>query len=77
MKKLLPILGMVIIVAGVYMGVRYISTMIHYACLNPVEDCPPPFRGLAEIGYYGTGGSLIPVFDAKFERLQSAPLKEQ
>lgn len=74
---MITIFGIVVIVIGVYTGVRYISTMIHYACLNPVEDCPPPFRGLADLGYYATGGSLVPLFDSKFQHLKSLPLKEQ
>lgn len=77
MKKVVAWIGVIIIVAGIYTGVRYVSTMIHYACANPLEDCPPPFYGLAEIGYYGTGGSLIPLFDAQFEHLKRAPLKQQ
>lgn len=77
MNKIVAVIGILVIVAGVYMGVRYVATMIHYACANPLEDCPPPFYGLAEIGYYGTGGSLIPLFDARFEHLQRAPLREQ
>lgn len=76
MERFTRIFGLVIIIAGMYCGVRYISTMIHYACANPLEDCPPPFHLLAEIGYYGTGGSLLPVFDTKFEHLQSAPLRQ-
>lgn len=77
MNRFIALMGIVVIVAGVYMGVRYISTMIHYGCLNPLEDCPPPFKGLADIGYYATGGPLVPVFDSKFEHLQRAPLREQ
>lgn len=77
MERFIKIVGLLVIIAGIYMGVRYVSTMIHYACANPLEDCPPPFKGLADLGYYTTGGSLIPVFDAKFEHLQRAPLKNQ
>lgn len=77
MERFLKIVAIIIIILGLYSGVRYISTMIHYACANPLEDCPPPFYGLAQIGYYGTGGSLIPVFDAKFKHLETAPLKNQ
>lgn len=77
MQRIVTILGIIVIVVGVYTGVRYVSTMIHYACANPLEDCPPPFYGLAQIGYYGTGGGLIPVFDAKFRHLESAPLRER
>lgn len=77
MNRFVAALGIIIIVLGVYTGVRYVSTMIHYACANPLEDCPPPFYGLAEIGYYGTGGKFIPLFDSKFEHLQRESLKNQ
>ena len=77
MNKFVAWIGIIIIVVGVYSGVRYVSTMIHYACLNPLEDCPPPFRGLADLGYYATGGSLIPLFDSTFEHLERTPLKTQ
>lgn len=70
MEKFLKVFGIVVIVAGVFLGVRYVSTNVHYACANPAEDCPPPLYGLAQIGYYSTGGSLIPLFDAKFKHLQ-------
>ena len=77
MERFIKIFGLIVIVGGVFIGVRYISTMIHYACANPLEDCPPPFRVLADLGYYTTGGSLIPVFDSTFEHLQREPLKNQ
>lgn len=77
MTRFISIFGIIVIVVGMYTGVRYVSTMIHYACANPLEDCPPPFYGLAEIGYYGAGGKFIPVFDSKFEHLQREPLKNQ
>lgn len=77
MNRFIAVLGIIIIVLGVYTGVRYVSTMIHYACANPLEDCPPPFYGLAEIGYYGTGGKFIPLFDSRFEHLEREPLKNQ
>lgn len=71
MERFLKVAGLVIIVLGIYMGVRYLSTMIHYGCLNPAEDCPPPFLGLAEIGYYATGGSLVPFYESTFKHLQT------
>lgn len=77
MTRFISIFGIIVIVLGMYAGVRYVATMIHYACANPLEDCPPPFYGLAQIGYYGTGGKFIPVFDSKFEHLQREPLKNQ
>lgn len=77
MHRFISVIGIVVIVVGMYIGVRYVSTMIHYACANPLEDCPPPFQGLADMGYYGTGGKFIPVFDSRFEHLQREPLKNQ
>gem|GEM_PF-1290638 len=77
MERFIKVVGIIVIVVGIYTGVRYVSTMIHHACANPLEDCPPPFHGLAEIGYYGTGGKFIPVFDSRFKHLESAPLREQ
>lgn len=60
MSRFFTILFVLIIVAGSYIGVRYVSAVIHYACAVPEEDCPPPFYGAAEIGWYLTGGSLVP-----------------
>lgn len=77
MTRFISIFGIIVIVLGMYAGVRYVATMIHYVCANPLEDCPPPFYDLAQIGYYGTGGKFIPVFDSKFEHLQREPLKNQ
>ncbi len=70
MERFVKIFGLIVIVVGIYMGVRYISTIIHYTCANTAEDCPPPFYILAQIGYYSTGGSLVPFFETKFQHLQ-------
>lgn len=51
-------ISVIIIVGGLFLGVRYLGSVIHYACLVPLEDCPPPFKGLADIAFYGTGGEL-------------------
>lgn len=60
MARYLKILAVVVIVLGCYAGVRYLGTFIHDACTAPQEDCPPPFRILGELGYYATGGALVP-----------------
>jgi hypothetical protein len=60
MNQIVKIVGIVIIVIGLYTGVRYVSTVIHYACANPAEDCPPPFYLAAQIGWFVTGGDLVP-----------------
>lgn len=60
MERTLKIFGAIIIVIACYIGVRYVSATIHYACAVPEEDCPPPFYGAAEIGWFLTGGPLVP-----------------
>lgn len=60
MYRAFKILGVIIIVIACYVGIRYISAIIHYACAVPQEDCPPPFRVLADLGYVVTGGSWVP-----------------
>lgn len=62
MERYLKIGGVVIIVIGVFLGVRYISTIFHYACAVPEEDCPPPFRLVGDLGFVLTGGSLVPLW---------------
>lgn len=62
MDRYLKIGGVVIILIGCYVGVRYISTLIHYSCALAEEDCPPPFRVVADLGFVLTGGSLVPLW---------------
>lgn len=62
MERYLKIFAIVIIVIGLYLGVRYVGTVIHYACAVPEEDCPPPFYGAAQIAFYLTGGDLVPLW---------------
>ncbi len=62
MSMTLKTLGSIIIVCAVFLGVRYIGSVIHYACLVPEEDCPPPFRVLADVGFFVTGGELVPLW---------------
>ncbi len=60
--RVLKILAFVIIIMGLYLGVRYFGSVIHYACAHPAEDCPPPIQGVGELGFYLTGGTLIPLY---------------
>jgi hypothetical protein len=60
--SLLKKLGILVIIIALYLGVRYVGSAIHYACLVPEEECPPPFRGLADLGFFITGGDLVPLW---------------
>jgi len=60
MNRFLTILFVLIIALGCYTGVRYLGAVLHYACANPAEDCPPPFYWAGELGWFVTGGSLVP-----------------
>ena len=62
MNIYIKIFEIVIIVIGLYLGVRYVGAVIHYACAVPEEDCPPPFAILGGLGYYLTGGDLVPLW---------------
>lgn len=62
---MLKMFAIIIIVAGLYIGVRYVSSVIHYACQVPAEDCPPPFKGLGDLGFVLTGGNLVPLWTQK------------
>ncbi len=62
MNKTLKNLALVIIVIGLYLGIRYLGSVIHYACANPAEDCPPPIHGVGQLGFYITGGTFIPLW---------------
>lgn len=54
--------ALVVIVMGLFLGVRYVGAVIHYACAHPAEDCPPPINLVGQLGFYITGGTLIPLF---------------
>lgn len=62
MERYLKIAGVVIILIGCYVGVRYISALIHYGCADPREDGPPPLCLTAELGWVVTGGSWVPLW---------------
>jgi len=68
--KTLRNIALVIIVIGIFLGVRYIGSMIHYGChperivnIDDGDDCAPPFVGVGELGFYLTGGSFNPLFN--------------
>lgn len=60
MHPVFKVLALIIIASGLYLGVRYIGSVIHYACQVPLEDCPPPFKSLGDLSFYITGGELVP-----------------
>jgi hypothetical protein len=70
MNKTLQILFVLVIAVGLFTGIRYIGTMIHYSChpdritnTEDGDDCAPPIVGVGEIGFYVTGGPLVPFFN--------------
>jgi hypothetical protein len=70
MKQTLKILGIILIVIGIFISVRFVGTTIHYGChrqpLTNVEggdDCPPPFWAVAQLSFYLTGGSFNPLWN--------------
>lgn len=65
MNATLKVLAIIIIVSGLYQGVRYMGSVIHYACQVPLEDCPPPFKGLGDLSFYITGGEFVPLWRQK------------
>lgn len=59
-----------IIVVGVFLGVRYVSTVIRYGCADvPIvnveggDDCPPPFMLASKLGWVVTGASFNPLWN--------------
>lgn len=65
--NILKNIALVIIVIGIFLGVRFVGTTIHYSChrepLTNVEggdDCAPPIWAVGQLGFYLTGGSLNP-----------------
>ena len=59
LKKIL----IIVLAIAVYTGVRYVGSAIHYGCADPAEDCPPPIYGAGQLGWYLTGGSLVPLWN--------------
>jgi len=65
MESTLKKIGIVIILIAFYLGVRYFGAVIHYACAVPEEDCPPPIHAVGQLGFYLTGGDLVPLWTRK------------
>jgi hypothetical protein len=63
MENIVRILVIAVIVTGSYLGVRYVGSIIHYNCVYVAEDCVPPINGVGQLGWYLTGGSLIPLWN--------------
>ncbi len=70
MERYLKIFGVVIILAALFLGVRYVGSVIRYGCADvPLEnveggdDCPPPFMLASRLGWYLTGGSFNPLWN--------------
>ena len=68
--KTLRNIALVIIVVGIFLGVRYIGSVIHYGChpdrivnIDDGDDCAPPFVGVGELSFYLTGGSFNPLLN--------------
>ena len=63
-------IALVIIVVGIFLGVRYVGSVIHYGChREPIvnvdggDDCAPPFVGIGALSFYLTGGSFNPLLN--------------
>ena len=63
MTRYLQIIGIIIIIAGAFLGVRYVGSVIHYSAVQPAEDAPPPIRLVGDLGFFLTGGSLLPLWN--------------
>ena len=68
--KTLRNIALVIIVIGIFLGIRYVGSTIHYGChREPIvnvdggDDCPPPFWVVGQLGFYLTGGSFNPLLN--------------
>jgi hypothetical protein len=60
MNKTVTVIGIIVIVIGLYIGIRFVGSVVHYGCAVPGEDCPPPFYGVGQLMWFGTGGELVP-----------------
>lgn len=59
-----------IIVIGIFIGVRFVGTTIHYGChrqplinVDGGDDCAPPIWAVGQLGFYMTGGSFNPLWN--------------
>src|SRR3989344_2645606 len=67
MNQTLKTIIFVVIALGLFAGVRFIGSTIHYGChREPIvnveggDDCAPPIWLVGQLGFYITGGSLNP-----------------
>jgi hypothetical protein len=77
MERILKNIALVIIIIGIFLGVRYVSTVVRYGCVDvPLEnveggdDCPPPFMLVSRLGWILTGGSWNPLWNRDAEKVQ-------
>ena len=63
MTSTLKKIGIGIILAALFLGVRYVGSIIHYNAVQPAEDAPPPIRLVGDLGFFITGGSLLPLWN--------------
>ncbi len=59
----LKYVALIVIVIGLFLGVRYVGSVIHYNAIQPAEDAPPPIRLVGDLGFFLTGGSLLPLWN--------------
>ena len=62
--------ALIIIVIGLFLGIRYVGSAIRYGCANvPIvnveggDDCPPPFVLAGKLAWFITGGSFNPLWN--------------
>ena len=70
MNSTLKKIGIVIILAALFLGIRYVGSAIRYGCANvPIvnveggDDCPPPFVLMGKLGWLVTGASFNPLLN--------------
>src|SRR3989344_1809752 len=63
MSQYLKVIAVIVIVVGCYLGIRYVGSVIHYNAVQPAEDAPPPIRLVGDLGFFLTGGSLLPLWN--------------
>ena len=61
--NMLKKIGIVIILAALFFGVRYVGSIIHYNAVQVAEDTPPPIRIVGDLGFFLTGGNLVPLWN--------------
>ncbi len=62
MWNILKTCAVIVILSGCFLGVRYLGALIHYGCAEPGADGPPPLCAMGNLGFYLTGGELLPLW---------------